>query len=69
MNRTNIALVALMMTAMALVATDALAAGNAEDQIMGIMERVLDLIAKFLDQIFQSIADAVRSVWSPSKDS
>lgn len=43
-------------------------ANNAEDQIVGIIERILDVIANFLDRIFQSIADAVKSVWTPSKD-
>lgn len=48
-------------------AQDAQAAG-AEDQIMGIVQRVLDMVANFLAQVFQSIADAIKSVWSPSQD-
>lgn len=47
-----------------LVAASALAQGGAEDQAIGILERVLGVIADFLDRVFTSMADAVRSLWS-----
>ena len=46
------------------VAASALAQSGAEDQAIGILERVLGVIADFLDRVFTSMADAVRSLWS-----
>lgn len=40
--------------------------GNAEEKVFGILDRVLDMLANFLERIFQSIADAVRSVFTGS---
>ena len=57
---------------LAAVAVASLWAGDAlagpEDQAISVIERVLDVIADFLAKVFQSIADAVKSVWTPSKD-
>ena len=46
------------------VVNDAFAANDAEEQIFGIVDRVLDMVASFLERIFQSLADAVRSVFT-----
>lgn len=67
MKKTNVMLVLVAVCLLGLWSMDALASTNAEDQVIGIVERVLNLIADFFDKIFQSIADAVRSVWSPSE--
>lgn len=39
-------------------------AQNAEEKVFSIMDRILDMFANFLERIFQSIADAVRSVFT-----
>ena len=46
------------------VALSALAQSGAEDQAIGILERVLNVIADFLDRVFGSMADAVKSLWA-----
>lgn len=43
----------------------AMAAGP-EEQVFSIIERVLDMVAQFMERIFQSLADAIRSIWSPA---
>jgi hypothetical protein len=48
------------------IVSDAFAAGAGEDQIFGIVDRVLDTAANFLERIFQSLADAIRSVFTGS---
>ena len=42
----------------------AFGANNAEEKVFSIMDRVLDMLAEFLERIFQAIADAVRSVFT-----
>lgn len=39
-------------------------ASGGEEQALGILERVLDVIANFFDKIFKSLADAVKSLWA-----
>ncbi|MFT7432520.1 MAG: uncharacterized membrane protein YtjA (UPF0391 family) [Alphaproteobacteria bacterium] len=49
----------------AFFAQDALASASAgEDKIVGVIERILNVVADFFERIFQSIADAVKSIFS-----
>lgn len=67
MKKVSCVLTVLLLTVALFWSMDAQASGAGEDQIIGIVERVLNVIADFFDRIFQSIADAVRSVWTPSE--
>lgn len=40
------------------------AAATSEDQVIGIIDRILNVIADFFDRIFQSLADAIKSIFS-----
>lgn len=46
------------------VVADAAAAGDAEDKIVGIIDRILNVIADFFDRIFSSLADAIKSIFT-----
>lgn len=48
----------------AFVAGDAIASAEAEDKIVGIIDRVLNVVADFFERIFQSLADAVKSIFT-----
>lgn len=45
-------------------AQDAIAASNSEDKIVGIIERILNVVADFFDRIFSSLADAIKSIFT-----
>lgn len=55
-------IVALVATAF--VVGDATASSDAEDKVVGIIERILNVIADFFDRIFQSLADAIKSIFT-----
>lgn len=66
MTKTKWTMIVLALVAVVIFAQDSFAASEqAEDKVIGIIDRILDMIAEFLDKVFQSMADAVRSVWSP----
>lgn len=48
----------------AFTAGDAMAASDAEDKIVGIIDRILNVIADFFERIFQSLADAIKSIFT-----
>lgn len=52
------------LVAVSFVVADAAAAGDAEDKIVGIIDRILNVIADFFDRIFSSLADAIKSIFT-----
>ena len=40
------------------------AAANSEDKVIGIIDRILNVIADFFERIFQSLADAIKSIFT-----
>ncbi|MAI07386.1 MAG: hypothetical protein CMF61_00370 [Magnetococcales bacterium] len=53
------------LVAVAFVVADAAASsGDAEDKIVGIIDRILNVIADFFDRIFSSLADAIKSIFT-----
>ena len=61
MKKYTAAFIVLALVGVAFVAGDAMA--DTEDKVIGIIDRILNVIADFFDRIFQSFADAVRSIF------
>ena len=64
---TGILMVGVFATA-AFFASEA-AAVVGEDEVIGIIDRVLNVIADFFDRIFSSLADAIKSIFSGDEGS
>tara|TARA_R110000868_G_scaffold218576_2_gene469211 strand:+ start:137227 stop:137445 length:219 start_codon:yes stop_codon:yes gene_type:complete len=60
--------IVVLMVVGAFYAQDAMANDAAEDKIVGIIERILNVIADFFERIFQSIAEAIKSIFTGGED-
>ena len=56
-----------LLIGVAFFAQDAFAASDGEDKIVGIIERILNVVADFFERIFSSLADAIKSIFSDEK--